>query len=167
MIKKINESTELKFKTLSPEEKSQKGILGRLYGNVASFTAPTRNNRHYSQDLWEKVFNSPLIKERFKSGGIFGELCHPDYEEVDMSRVAIVMPEPPVKDDNGNLVGYVDIIDTPCGRIAYQLAKYGYKFGISTRGTGDLIEGFGDEGDEVDPDTYQLNAIDLVEIPAV
>ena len=166
MIKKLNEDTSLKFKNISPEEKSKKGILGRLYGPVASFAAPTRNGRHYSQDLWEKLFNSDLIKERFKNGGIFGQLNHPDYEEVDMEKIAVVMPEPPVKNDKGQLVAYVDILDTPCGRVAYQLAKYGYKFGISSRGTGDIIEDFSGN-EEVDPDTYQLNAFDLVEIPAV
>lgn len=166
MIKKLNEDTSLKFKNISPEEKSKKGILGRLYGPVASFAAPTRNGRHYSQDLWEKLFNSDLIKERFANGGIFGELCHPDYEDVNMEKIAVVMPEPPVKDDKGDLIAYVDIVDTPCGRIAYQLAKYGYKFGISSRGTGDIIEDW-NGNEEVDPDTYQLNAFDLVEIPAV
>ena len=75
------------------------------------------------------------------------------------------MPEPPVKDKDGHLVGYVDIVDTPCGRIAYQLAKYGFNFGISSRGTGDLISGV--DGEEVDPDTYQLNAFDLVAVPAL
>ena len=165
-MKRLTEWDSLKFKNISAEEKAKRGILGRLYGTVASFANPTRNGRHYSQELWEQVFNSDLVKERFANGGIFGELCHPaDREEVEMDRVAIVMPEPPVKDDKGNLIAYVDIIDTPAGRIAYQLAKYGYKFGISTRGTGDIIEGV--DGDEVDPDTYQLNALDLVEVPAV
>lgn len=165
-MKKLTESDALKFKTLSAEDKAKRGILGRLYGPVASFKSPTRNGRAYSQELWEKVFNSDLIKERFENGGIMGELTHPeDREEIAIDRVAIVMPEPPVKDSNGNLIAYVDILDTPEGRIAYQLAKYGYKFGISTRGTGDIIEGI--DGDEVDPDTYQLNALDLVEIPAV
>ena len=166
MIKKLNEDIALKFKSISPEEKEAKGILGRLYGNVASFAAPTRNGRKYDQSLWEQLFDSDLIKERFANGGIFGQLNHPEYEEVNMQEIACVMPEPPVKDDKGNLVAYVDIVDTPCGRIAYQLAKYGYKFGISSRGTGDII--YDDKGEElVDPETYQLNAFDLVEIPAV
>ena len=166
MIRKIDEGQELKFKTLDKEYKDSHGVLGRLWGPVASFAAPTRNGRHYSQDLWEKLFNSDLIKERFQNGGIFGELCHPDYEDVNMEKIAIVMPEPPVKDNKGDLIAYVDIVDTPCGRIAYQLAKYGYKFGISSRGTGDIIEDY-NGNEEVDPDTYQLNAFDLVEIPAV
>ena len=166
MINKLTEAAVLKFKNLSPEEKEKRGILGRLYGKVADFTNGTRNGRKYSESLWENLLNSDLIKERFANGGIFGQLCHPDYEEVDMEKVACVMPEPPVKDKDGQLVAYVDILDTPCGRIAYQLAKYGYKLGISSRGTGDLITGPNGE-EEVDPDTYQLNAFDLVEIPAV
>ena len=166
MINKLTEAAVLKFKNLSPEEKEKRGILGRLYGKVADFTNGTRNGRKYSESLWENLLNSDLIKERFANGGIFGQLCHPDYEEVDMEKVACVMPEPPVKDKDGQLVAYVDILDTPCGRIAYQLAKYGYKLGISSRGTGDLITGPNGE-EEVDPETYQLNAFDLVEIPAV
>lgn len=166
MINKLTEAAVLKFKNLSPEEKEKRGILGRLYGKVADFTNGTRNGRKYSESLWENLLNSDLIKERFANGGIFGQLCHPDYEEVDIEKVACVMPEPPVKDNDGQLVAYVDILDTPCGRIAYQLAKYGYRLGISSRGTGDLITGPNGE-EEVDPDTYQLNAFDLVEIPAV
>ncbi len=165
-IKRLTEDTVLKFTKLSPEEKEKRGILGRLYGKVADFTNGTRNGRLYSEQLWEKLFNSDLIKERFANGGIFGQLCHPDYEEVDMEKVACVMPEPPVKDKDGQLVAYIDLLDTPCGRIAYQLAKYGYKLGISSRGSGDLIEG-PDGEEEVDPDTYSLTAFDLVEVPAV
>ena len=62
-IKRLNEDTALKFQRLSPEEKKARGILGRLYGPVATFAAPTRNGRLYSQELWEKLFNSDLIKE--------------------------------------------------------------------------------------------------------
>ena len=166
MIKKLNESESLKFKRISPEEKEQKGILGRLWGPVASCVVPTRNGRRYSEQLWEKVFQNDIVKELFANGGLSGELQHPaDREETDPEKIAIIMPEPPVKDNDGRLVGYVDILDTPCGRIAYQLAKYGFHFGISSRGTGDLISGI--NGEEVDPDTYQLNAFDLVAVPAL
>jgi len=165
MLKKLDENMSLRFRNLDPKYKKEKNVLGRFYGEVATFGGQTRNGRLYSEKLWEKLFESDLIKERFANGGIFGELCHPDREEVDFEKVAIVMPEPPVKDKDGSLIGYVDILDTPCGRIAYQLAKYGYKFGISSRGTGDLVDG--PNGEEVDPDTYSLTAFDLVEMPGV
>lgn len=51
MIKKLNESESLKFKRISPEEKEQRGILGRLWGPVASCVVPTRNGRRYSEQL--------------------------------------------------------------------------------------------------------------------
>lgn len=167
MIEKYNEQDALKFKTLPQKEKLQKGILGRLYGPIADCLNATRNGRKYSEELWENVFSSEVIKEKFKNGGIMGELCHPDYDDVDIEKAAVIMPEPPKKDANGKLIAYLDILDTPCGKIAYQLAKYGYKFGISSRGQGDLIDNYGSDEELVDPTTYILNAFDLVEIPAV
>ena len=157
---------DLQFQELSPEEKQSRGILARLSGPIASFTKGTRNGRKYSDKLWEKAFDSPLVKEMFKNGGLPGELQHPENRsETDPTKIAIMMPEPPKKDSNGHLVASVDIVDTPCGQIAYQLGKYGFKFGISSRGEGDLITDFSGE-ESVDPDTYTLNAFDLVLIPA-
>lgn len=157
---------DLQFQELSPEEKQARGILARLTGPIASFTKGTRNGRKYSDKLWEKAFDSPLVKEMFKNGGLPGELQHPENRsETDPTKIAIMMPEPPKKDNNGHLVASVDILDTPCGQIAYQLGKYGFKFGISSRGEGDLIQDFSGE-ESVDPDTYTLNAFDLVLIPA-
>lgn len=157
---------DLQFQELSPEEKQARGILARLSGPIASFTKGTRNGRKYSDKLWEKAFDSPLVKEMFSNGGLPGELQHPaDRSETDPTKIAIMMPEPPKKDSNGHLVASVDILDTPCGQIAYQLGKYGFKFGISSRGEGDLIQDFSGE-ESVDPDTYTLNAFDLVLIPA-
>lgn len=163
MLEKINGN--LIFKPLTDEDR-KRGILGRLTGPVASCVTPTRNGRKYSDELWEKAFDNPLVREMFKNGGLPGELNHPaDRTETDASRIAIMMPEPPKKDKNGLLQASVDIIDTPCGQVAYQLAKYGFKFGISSRGEGEIIEDYsGDE--EVDPDTYSLNGFDLVLLPA-
>lgn len=157
---------DLQFQELTPEEKQSRGILARLTGPIASFTKGTRNGRKYSDKLWEKAFDAPLVKEMFKNGGLPGELQHPENRsETDPTKIAIMMPEPPKKDAKGHLVASVDILDTPCGQIAYQLGKYGFKFGISSRGEGDLITDFSGE-ESVDPDTYTLNAFDLVLIPA-
>ena len=166
MLENFNTSTELKFKELSPEEKQKRGILGRLYGPIASIVQSTRNGRRYTESLWEKVFENPLTKEMFSQGGVPGELDHPiDREETCSEKIAIMMPEPPTKDNEGHLIGYFDIIDTPCGRIAYSLAKYGFNLGISSRGSGDTF--MDADGQElVDEDTYSFNAFDLVLLPA-
>lgn len=165
-MRNLTESDKLKFQRISPEEREKKGILGRLYGPCADVINATRNGRKYGEELWSKVFSSPIVKEQYEAGGIFGELNHPDYEEVAIEKIAIVMPEPPAKGPDGLLYGYWDILDTPCGRILKTLCDYGYKVGISTRGSGEVTSDFlGNE--EVDPDTYNLSALDIVSIPAV
>ena len=166
MLENFNQNTELKFKELSPEEKQARGILGRLYGPIASIVKATRNGRKYTESLWEKVFDNPLTKEMFAQGGVPGELDHPvDREETCSEKIAIMMPEAPTKDKDGHLIGYFDIIDTPCGRIAYALAKYGFNLGISSRGSGDTFTDL-DGQETVDEDTYSFNAFDLVLLPA-
>ena len=152
---------------LSFEEKQARGILGRLTGPVADFINPTRNGRVYDESLWEKVFEDPIVKEHFEMGGITGELDHPqDRLETCSEKIAIIMPEPPKKDKDGHLIATFDILDTPNGRIAYTLAKYGYKLGISSRGGGDVYQGV-DGQDHVDEDTYDFQGFDLVLLPAV
>ena len=159
-----------KFKDLTPEEKERRGILGRLYGPCASISIPTRNGRFYSESLWNKVFDTStdsLTMEMFKNGGIPMELDHPtDREETCSDRIAAMLPEPPTKDKDGHLVCCVDIIDTPCGRIAYQLAKYGFNLGISSRGSGEVVENYKGE-EEVDANSYNFQTFDLVLLPSV
>lgn len=165
MLKNIS-GDKLDYIKLTPDEMKSRGILGRLVGVCADTINPTRNGRKYSAELWEKVFESPLVKEQFTNGGIFGELTHPDRSEVVWEKIAICMPEPPQKNEKGQLLGVFDILDTPSGKILKTLCDYGYTVGISTRGEGDIItDANGNES--VDPDTYTLNALDIVAIPAV
>ena len=156
---------ELSFQELTPEEKSKRGILGRLTGPIASYVKSTRNSRKYSEALWDKAFQSPLVKEMFANGGLIGQLEHPETTESDPMKAAIIMRDPPKKDTKGHLVASVDILDTPCGKIAYALAKAGFKFGISSRGEGELFTNARGE-EEVDPDSYELTTFDLVALPA-
>lgn len=142
-------------------------ILGRLYGPVAEFIAPTRNGRMYDEETWDKVFKKPLVKEMFEAGGLLGELNHPeDRLETDLSKVCVCMPEPPKKNKDGCLTAMFDILDTPNGRIVETLAKYGYKLGVSSRADGDTFEGY-DGVSHVDSDTFDLKGFDIVLLPAV
>lgn len=146
---------------------TNEAILGTLEGPCADFMDSTRNNRQYDESLWDKVFNQdPIVDEMIANGGIPGELDHPvDREETDSSRIAILMREKPIK-KNGGLWAKFDIVNTPLGKIAYALAKAGFRFGISSRGSGDLYTGM-DGKDHVDEDTYDFRAFDLVLLPAV
>ena len=147
---------------------SGRPILCKLRGVVADCVQPTRNGRRYSNKVWEHVFNSDLVKEMFENGGVLGELNHPeDRLETDLSKIAICMPEPPVKNKDGLLEATVDVLDTPNGRIVDCLARYGYNLGISSRGDGDIREDFGTGESEVVPESYDLKAWDIVALPAV
>lgn len=166
MLESLKKNEEFNYEKLTPDEMKSRGILGRLIGPCADIINPTRNGRRYPEELWDKVFHSPLVKEQFEAGGIFGELTHPDREEVDIEKIAIVMPEAPKKNEKGLLIGRWDILDTPAGRILKTLCDYGYKVGISTRGSGDTFTDY-DGQETVDADSYTLNALDIVTIPAV
>ena len=158
---------DLEFDGSITKNSNGSAILGRITGPCADIVSATRNGRKYSQQLWEKVFSDPIVNEYFAAGGIFGELNHPaDREETDLEKVAICMPKPPVKNSDGKLIGTWDILNTPNGRIAKCLFDYGYKLGISSRGSGDTFTDY-DGQESVDPDSYTLQGFDLVYLPAV
>lgn len=139
-------------------------ILGVLEGPIADPKHPTRNGRLYNERLWENVLSNDIVREQFANGGILGELDHPkDRDDICTEKVAVIMPEPPTKNKNGEYIGKFNILDTPCGRIVYTLAKAGFKLGVSSRGNGDYDEYTG----EVDPDSYDFTCFDVVVLPAV
>ena len=104
--------------------------------------------------------------EMIENGGIPGELDHPvDREEIDSSRIAILMKEKPKKKD-GKLWAKFSILNTPLGKIAYTLAKAGFKLGVSSRGSGDVNTNY-DGPEEVDESSYNFKCFDLVVLPSV
>jgi len=143
-------------------------ILGTLEGTCADFVDATRNGRLYDESVWEKVFGEDsIVNEMIENGGIPGEMDHPTdgRTEIDSSRIAILMRERPIKKD-GKLWARFDILNTPLGKIAYTLAKAGFKLGISSRGTGDTFQG-PDGLEHVDEDSYDFRCFDLVLLPSV
>ena len=52
------------YKRLTLEEQKNRGILGRLVGVIADTTGATRNGRKYTESLWDKTFENPIIKEK-------------------------------------------------------------------------------------------------------
>ena len=157
----------LEYQKLSQDEMKARGILGRLVGICADFMNPTRNGRLYSEELWERVFNDPIMKERIQNGVCYGELGHPeDREETDMEKIAVCLSSVPKKGKDGKLRAVFDILDTPNGRILKSLCDYGSTLGISSRGSGDLVTGFSGQ-EEVDPSSYNCEGFDVVLIPAV
>ena len=151
----------LKVQPLTEEEKQARHILKRLSGPIASCQEGTRNGRRYSKELWEKALSDDIFKEKIDNKGLFLELGHPvDREEIDMSLACACIPEMP-KIIGDDLYAVVDVLDTPNGRLLNTLIDYGFVPGISSRGSGDVID------DEVDPETFFLETWDIVNTPAL
>ena len=167
MLESFNTRNEMQYQRLTEEEKQKRGILGRLVGIIADFKNSTRNGRRYTEELWDKTFNDPIVKEKLENRCILGELGHPvDRQETDIEKVAICLAEFPKKGDDGKLHGVFDILDTPNGRILKTLCDYGCNIGVSSRGGGDTYEDY--NGNEtVDADTYEFECWDAVLLPAV
>lgn len=152
----------LQMQPLSQEEMTARHILGRLYGPIATCVESTRNGRLYNKPLWEKALEDDIFLEKVATKALFLELGHPaDREETDMKQACACIPEVPkiVGDD---LCAYVDILDTPNGRLLKTLVDYGFVPGISSRGSGDVMD-----NNQVDPETFFLETWDIVQLPAV
>jgi hypothetical protein len=72
-------------------------------------------------------------------GGIFGELDHPQTLTINMDRISHVIKE--LSMNGVNAVGKAELLDTPMGQIAKTLAESGARYGVSSRGTGDVDDG--------------------------
>ena len=159
---------ELQYKKLSPEEMSERCILGRLVGPMCDTKKPTRNGRLYNKELWDKAFNDELFKEKLENKTILAELDHPaDRTEIKTIDACAALAEMPKLGKDGLIYGVWDILDTAAGKVLNTLCKYGTKIGISSRGEGDIEESVDGEGDEVIPDTYSLETFDMVLMPSV
>jgi hypothetical protein len=94
-----------------------------------------RNGRNYPiSEISNAVQRaSQAIKEY---GGIFGELDHPQTLTINMDRISHAIKE--LYMDGTNAIGKAELLETPMGQIAKTLADSGVRYGISSRGTGDV-----------------------------
>lgn len=149
------ESTKSKFKVL---EHKPKNVLKRIQGVLSDFKS-NRNGRIYPRELWENVLNSDYVKEMIESHGLVGELDHPEERlEISLQNVSHVINDMWIEGDQ--VVGTIDILPTPSGKIVSELLDYGTDIGISSRGAGSV-----GPDNVVDPD-YQFVTFDFVARPS-
>ena len=118
-----------------------------------------RNGRVYPKELWENVVDSDYVKEMINSHGLVGELDHPeDRLEISLQNVSHVINDMWI--DGDKLMGVIDILPTPNGKIVNELLDYGTEIGISSRGAGSV-----GANNIVDPD-YQFVTFDFVARPS-
>ena len=151
----LTESTKSKFKVL---EHKPANVLKRIQGVLSDFKS-NRNGRIYPRELWENVLNSDYVKEMIESHGLVGELDHPEERlEISLQNVSHVINDMWIEGDQ--VIGTIDILPTPSGKIVSELLDYGTDIGISSRGAGSV-----GPNNVVDPD-YQFVTFDFVARPS-
>lgn len=135
-------------------------IIGKFEGKCADATVTNANGMDMTRPVWENVFNSEEYKNYIKLGHYIGFLGHPkDPGCGDFRNGCIIMRKGWI-DENGEVFGEFDLIDTPVGRVVKTFIDAGVQFGISVRGAGEVIDGY------VDPESFIFRGFDLVGFPA-
>ena len=128
-----------------------------LHGIFMQAEQRNKNNRIYQ--LSEMVNNVNQMNEHIKEfGGLFGELDHPaDRLTIAMDRISHVITE--LRMDGNNVIGKAKLLDTPVGKIAKVIAESGARYGVSSRGAGQVNESGTVNG-------FRLVTIDIVANPS-
>lgn len=128
-----------------------------LNGIFMQADVQNRNKRVYPiSEMTNAVSKaSETIKE---NGGIFGELDHPADLQINMNQISHAIKELYI--DGTNVYGKAQLLKTPAGLIAEELARSGVRYGISSRGAGQVNESDGNVSG------YVFITADLVATPS-
>lgn len=148
------------FKPILRESKERPGVF-EVEGVMQRAGAKNQNGRIYEKSILMREVKK-YIDEFVKNGNAFGELDHPESAVVSLKNASHV-----VKDlywDGDDLMGRVELLNTPAGNIVKEIIKAGHTIGISSRGTGSVQQT--NEGYlEVQPD-FELVCWDFVSNPS-
>lgn len=95
------------------------------------------NKRIYPKSLMEK--HVAAMQYAIKENRLCGELDHPAYDVVKLSNASHKITMLEMQDND--VIGEALILSTPAGMVAQALIRDGVAIGISSRGTGNLVEG--------------------------
>lgn len=113
------------------------------------------NGRIYPKDEIEKAVNEANAKIA-QGFTICGELNHPDNLSINLERVSHIITE--MKMDGSKAIGKAKLLNTPMGNIAKNLIAGGVRVGVSSRGSGEVLEG--------KVNGFQFVTVDLVSNPS-
>ena len=136
---------------------SEGGMI--LSGVMQKSDTQNGNGRVYPHRvLMREVENySKLVKER----RALGELDHPDDSVINLKNASHMVTD--VWWNGKDVMGKVQVLNTPSGGILRSLVESGVKLGISSRGMGSVSEG---QGGTMVEDDFQLICFDFVSEPS-
>lgn len=136
---------------------SEGGMI--LSGIMQKADTQNGNGRIYpSKVLMREVENyKKLVKER----RALGELDHPDDSVINLRNASHMVTD--VWVNGKDVMGKVQVLNTPSGGILRSLVESGVKLGISSRGMGSVSES---QGQTIVEDDFQLICFDFVSEPS-
>ena len=148
------------FRPTIRESKTRPGVF-EVEGVMQRAKAENQNGRVYSKDILVREAKK-YMEEFVKRGNAFGELDHPESPVVSLKNASHRVKDLYWKGDD--LMGKVELLNTPAGNIVKEIIKAGHTIGISSRGTGSVQQT--NEGQlEVQPD-FDLVCWDFVSNPS-
>ena len=158
---------ELLIDTISPlifplmilEGKGGNGRM-RLKGKLQEAEVKNGNNRVYPRETLEKEVNR-YLSENVKQRTAMGELDHPNSEIVNLANVSHLITN--IWWEGNAVMGELELLNTPSGKIAQEIVMSGIPLGISSRAMGSVQQ----LGETVEvQDDLSLVAWDLVSNPS-
>jgi hypothetical protein len=148
------------FNSILKESKEKPGVY-EVEGIMQRAVSKNQNGRTYSKAILERE-SKKYMEEFVKNGNAFGELDHPESPIVSLKNASHIVKELWWK--GNDLMGRVELLNTPAGNIVKEIIKAGHTIGISSRGTGSVNQT--NEGTlEVQPD-FELVCWDFVSNPS-
>ena len=139
--------------------KSSDGII-TMSGIIQKAGAPNANNRVYPKPILER--EDKKYQELIQDRRALGELDHPDSPIVQLENVSHVVTD--TRWDGNDLMGEIEVLDTPKGQILEKLVGRDIKLGISSRGLGSTSRT--NEGYDMVEDDFNLVCYDMVSNPS-
>ena len=130
-----------------------------LSGVIQRAEARNGNGRIYPYSVLSREMTTyrQLVQER----RALGELDHPEQSVINLRNVSHLVTE--VWWNGKDVMGKLQVLNTPSGQVLKELVNAGVKIGISSRGTGSVRES---KGDTVVEDDFQLICFDIVSEPS-
>jgi hypothetical protein len=138
------------------------GKSGRmmLTGKLQEAETKNGNGRVYPREVLMREVEK-YIKGPIAQNNAMGELDHPEASVINLSNVSHNIKK--VWWDGNNLMGNLELLNTPSGKIAQELVSAGIPLGISSRGMGSVKQ----LGETVEvQDDFELLCWDLVSVPS-
>jgi hypothetical protein len=148
------------FKPTIRESKSKPGVF-EVEGIMQRASAQNQNGRVYAKEILERECKK-YMEEFVKRGNAFGELDHPESPVVSLKNASHIVKDLYWKGDD--LMGRVELLNTPAGNIVKEIIKAGHTIGISSRGTGSVQQT--NEGHLEVQDDFELVCWDFVSNPS-